>query len=133
MAIRIDMRPDVVLVPEGDYLVEVDEVSLENSRQGSQYLSLLLQIVEGQHEGRNLWAIGSLRPEMLHLLRQTFVALGIDDEEVTIEVEVERRSGRPHVVVTEPDFVGRRAIASVVHDEWEGELRPKVRRLRPAE
>ncbi len=138
MPITVDLRPEVVLVPEGDYLVEVEAVELRETRDRSgEYLSFELTIVEGDRQGDMLWMIASLKPSMVRMLRNTLVALGIEDEQITLQVESEElprgadRKISPRQFLVDPDLVGRRAIATVVHDEWEGELRTKVRRLMP--
>ena len=140
MKIQVNMRDEVILVPEGDYLVEVEEVTLRETRAGtSSYLNIRLVIVEGDHEGAVLWAIGSLRSDMLRLTRSMLRALGVKSDEVELEVEEEDRavgapsSFDPKVIVVQPDLMGKRAVATVVHSVWEGETRPKVRSLSAAE
>ena len=122
---NINLRDEEHLVPAGHYKVEVEAVSLRDSAAGSQYLSLRLRIDEGAHEGSKLWGIASLRPDMRRLLRSTLRALGVEEDSLAIEVE---QVGEESVVV-EPALAGRQAIAEVVHQEYLGEVRPKVRRL----
>ncbi|MFN8163898.1 MAG: hypothetical protein U0R26_08720 [Solirubrobacterales bacterium] len=125
---RIDLRDDVVVVPEGMYPVKVEEVVLREANSGSNYLKFRFTVVEGEHEDAVLWGIGSLREDMRWALRQTFRALGFDAEDLTIETEA--GDGGEEIVV-EPDFVGLEALAQVVHDEYLGEVRAKVKRLVP--
>jgi hypothetical protein len=75
-------------------------------------------------------AIGSLRQDMRRLLRPTFRALGVDVDDLTIQTE-EGNGGEQ--IVVDPDLVGREALAQVVHDEYMGEVRAKVKRLYPLE
>lgn len=96
-----------------------------------------LRIVECPHQGAVIWAIASLRTDMLRLTRTMLRALGVEDNQIEIEIEEEERPVGPSArevvsVVVDPDLVGRRAIATVVHNSWEGEMRPKVRSLRRA-
>jgi hypothetical protein len=125
MTVKIDLRDGDSLVPPGRYKIEVEEVTLRDSKQGSQYLNLRLRIVEGAHEGSKLWGIASLRPDMRRLLRSTLRALGVEEDSLELEVEEEG----DELVVVEPGLIGRRAVAEVVHKEFMDEQQAKVRRL----
>ena len=46
---------DFTALPTGDYAVVITDSEFKNSRQGSQYLALTFQVIEGQGKGRNLW------------------------------------------------------------------------------
>jgi len=46
---------DFTALPTGDYSVVITDSEFKNSRQGSQYLALTFQVIEGQGKGRNLW------------------------------------------------------------------------------
>ncbi len=130
--VNINLAAEDVLVPEGTYPVEVASAYAKESAAGGIYLSLDLVITEGKHEGNGLWAVASLREDMRRLLRSTFVALGVDvNGEVEIEWEKvnQKQWAKVGAPLISPELVGERAIAHVVHDEWEGELRAKVRRL----
>jgi hypothetical protein len=84
-----------------------------------------------QHGGKRLWLVSSLRPDLLTLRHSTLRAVGMDgDGEVAIEWESDDLD-RNGAAIVEPDLVGRTGIAVVVHDEWEGITRAKVRRLLP--
>ena len=125
MSISINLRDEAVLVPPGRYPVEVEEVTLRDSKKGSQYLNLRLRILEGAHEGSKLWAIASLRQDMRRMLRSTLGALGVEGDSIEIEVE----QFNDELVVVEPTLEGRHAVADVVHQEFMGETQSKVRRL----
>lgn len=136
--INIDMRDDVVLLPPDRYEVEVESVELKEARAGGHYLNFRLVVVDGKHEGAVLWSIASMRPDLVRLFRNQMRALGFDADEMEIEYDEESiRSGAKNQVtgvqrmVTKPDFFGRRAIAVVVHDEWDGDMRAKVKTLLP--
>lgn len=125
---RIDLRNDAVLVPEGLYLVEVEEVTLREAKNGSNYLNLRLLINEKDHAGAVLWMPASLRPDLLRMLRSTLRALGVMEEDLGIKTE-EGEAGE--ALVVSPDLVGKEALAQVVHDEYMDEVQAKVKRLHP--
>ena len=132
--ITINLDADEVLPTEGTYPVEVESAYAKSSRAGDIYLSFGLVITEGEYAGNHLWAVGSLRDDMRRLLRSTLTALGVDvDVEGGVEIEWEKRNQEQWVrfgaPLISPEVVGEKAYAVVVHDEWEGELRAKVRRL----
>lgn len=62
---------------------------------------------------------------MVQLLGRTLTALGIEDREVEIETS-ENEDG----LVLPPDFVGKRAMAVVVHREVGSQTYAKVRTLK---
>jgi hypothetical protein len=130
--ITINLAADEVLIPEGTYPVEVESAYAKESAGGNVYLSLGLGITEGKHEGNWLWGVAPLREDMRRMLRSTFAAFGVDvDGEVEIEWEevTQKQWANGGARLILPELVGERAIAHVVHDEWDGELRAKVRRL----
>ena len=131
--VNINLAQDAVLVPEGTYPVEVMSAIAKESAAGDVYLSLGLDIAEGEYAGFPLWAIGSLRDDMRRLLRSTLAALGVDVDSGEVAIEWEQVNQKQWAKVgaplVSPEVVGERALAVVVHDEWDGELRAKVRRL----
>ena len=131
-SITINLGADNVLPAEGTYQVVVESAYAKESNAGDIYLSLGLSITEGKYKGSWLWAVGSLRDDMRRLLRSTLAALGVDvDGEVEIEWEKvsQEKWGKYGAPLLKPEILGCAALAHVVHDEWEGELRAKVRRL----
>jgi len=111
-------------VPEGRYPVEVVEVERRVAAHGGEYLNWALRIEDGEHAGKRLWMVTSLREDLLDLLATVLraVNVSVDDGDLSIETDEDG-------VLVRPDIAGRRAVALVVHDEWQGETRTKVRRL----
>ena len=131
--VTINLAQTDVIVPEGTYAVEVMGAIAKESAAGGVYLSLGLNIAEGKYAGTGLWAIASLRDDMRRLLRSTLAALGVDVDSGEVKIEWEavnqKQWAKYGAELVSPELVGQRALAVVVHDEWEGELRAKVRRL----
>lgn len=123
-------------VPPGEYIVEAERMTLRDKNDGeSQYLHIALRIVGGQHDGEPLDTIASLRPDMVQMLGRTLCALGVEDREVEIDYEEElvRKTswGNEYErVVTEPDVVGKRALAVVAHREVGSQTYARVRTLK---
>ena len=130
---RVNFAEEDPLVPEGEYAVEVEAATLRAKSGGdSYYIQIQLAILEGPHTGTVLWTVASLRADLRRMLRSTFRALGIDDEDLVIETE-DPEPGHECPDVVNPNLVGRRAVATVIHDEYLGEVRAKVKRLSPME
>jgi hypothetical protein len=99
-------------VPEGEYAVVISEAELRESRSSEHpYVSLTLDIAEGEEEGRKLWMNCSLHPKALWNTRETFENLGVFEEELEIEVDEDDEK-----TILEPEFVGMPAIAVVEHE-----------------
>ncbi len=132
--VNINLTTDAVLVPEGTYAVEVVQLTAKESAAGDIYLPWDLMIRDRGYNGGRLQMISSLRPDMLRLLRRPFAILDVDvDTENGVDIEWDDVSAeafaRRGARVTSPPVEGAEAYAVVVHDEWEGEPRAKVRRL----
>jgi hypothetical protein len=95
----------------------------------NQYLRFDLVVVGGQHEGARVDTVASLRPDMLSMLGRTLVALGVEGKEIEIETKVDEMG---ETVVVEPDLVGTRAVASVIHREVGSQTYVRVRDLKAA-
>ena len=112
--------------------MEVASVDARVSNAGDVYLSWRLIVMEGAHAGHGVFMVSSLRADLLNLLRQAFSAVGVnvDDWQTTIEWEDDlTKKNKWSSPLVAPYVVGRQAVAVVVHEEWEGETRAKVRRL----
>jgi len=66
-------------LPEGDYLLEVDEVEQKTSENsGNDYLAITFKVAEGQYKGKKVWHNCSLQPQALFNLRGVLEALGFE-------------------------------------------------------
>jgi hypothetical protein len=120
------------LIPVGTPLVEVEQVEAKESQSSEfPYLNWKLRIVEDDEDweesfvGRYLWLMTSLSPKALFRLKQVFENIGVDDEDIDLEVDDDTN------LVTEPELVGIRAYAPVRHEPYNGEQRARVSTLLP--
>jgi hypothetical protein len=129
-SVKINMAKSEVL-PEGTYPVEVEAVVVKESQRQTLYLEFVLRVDDGQG-GRTIWMHRSLE-KALEMVVRDLKALGIEaDGELDFEWDQDARMGRypdSGYEVFSPVLVGRKALAVIYHAEWEGEIRPKVRRL----
>ena len=107
-------------IPDGQYACVVAAATLKDSKSSDHpYINLELDVAEGEHEGRKLWAILSLHPKALFRTLEGFKAFGIEDEKVDLEVDEDG-------TVLEPEFTGKAVLANVETREYEGKLRNGV-------
>lgn len=106
-------------VPEGEYCVEVEELTLEEGQNGD-YLKWVLPITGGEHEGSKLFYNTSLTPQSLWNLRGVMEALGIDppDEETDMDLE---------------EFVGASMMVMVEHEDYNGKPQARIVDYWPAD
>lgn len=104
------------LIPEGEYLVEVEDVEQKTSENsGNDYLSLTLVVADGKFKGSKMWHNCSLQPQALFNLRAVLEALGFDIPQGSMDLDPS-------------DMIGQTCGVSVVHEVYEGAKKP-----RPAE
>jgi hypothetical protein len=115
-------------VPEGTYDVTIEKVDLRDSKSSEHdYLNWEFKIVGDDYEGQRLWMITSLSPRALFRLKDVFEALGVLEDEMTLDwdddVEITNSSGP---MLLEPDVIGM-SCKVVVHNEvYEGKERNRV-------
>lgn len=103
-----------VTIPEGNYIVEVEDVEVKVSENsGSNYLSFTFVIAEGKMKGQKLYHICSLQPQALFNLKGVLVALGFDipDEEFELDTEA---------------LVGLQCGVEVSHEIYEGKKKSRI-------
>lgn len=104
------------LLPEAEYLVEVEDVEQKTSESsGNDYLALTLKVIEGKHEGSKLWHNCSLQPQALFNLRGVLEALGFDIPQGSMDLDP-------------ADMIGQTCGVSVAHETYEG-----TKKARPVE
>lgn len=109
----VEMR---TLIPEGEYSVKVDKVTLETSKEsGNEYLAWNFRIIDDnpKHDGQLLYFNTSLQPQSLWSLRSLLE---------TLEFEVPKGP-------TDLDFdelVELEMIAVVEHETYEGKKRSRL-------
>lgn len=109
---------DFDLMPEGRYPIRVINSRVADSKSsGNPTWYLDLEITGSKYAGRKLWLTISMGTAAAPIRKGTMTALGFDtSQDVRYDLV--------------DDVIGRVAIADVYHDEYEGNKREKVRRLR---
>jgi len=110
-----------VVVPEDDYLVEVEDVEQKTSdNSGNDYLALTLKIVDGDHKGKKLYHNCSLQPQALFNLRGVLEALGFEVPNGPMEFDP-------------ADMIGQQCGVTVAHETYEGKKKARPIDFFPAE
>jgi len=108
VTINLDGVEGTSRVPEGDYPVEVSDVTVETSRNNTQYLRFHLRITEGDHAGKTLRHQCSLQPHALFVLRNTLEALNYEIPGGAFNLDLEALKGlEMGVSVVLEDYKGK--------------------------
>lgn len=103
-----------VTVPEGDYTVEVAEITQETSdNSGKQYLAWKFKITEGANEGSSLFYNTSLQPQALFNLKNVLIALGVSVPNSTLKLNLD-------------EMLELTCGATVEHETWEGKKKSRI-------
>jgi len=109
---------DFELIPEAKYPVRVVSADVRPSKSsGMDTWCLDLEIEGPKYAGRKLWLYISMKPEAVGVRKGAMTALGLDTSQMVNYDLID-------------DVIDRKALAEVYHDEYQGEKRAKVRRLR---
>ena len=101
-----------VTVPEGDYRVEVEEISREEGK-NSDYLKWTLKIVGGKFDGKKVYNNTSLAPQALWNLANFLTAIGEEVPDGEMELDLK-------------ELVGKECMVVVQHEDYEGKPQAKV-------
>jgi hypothetical protein len=120
-------------LPEGRYECIVETVEVRESKSSdNDYLNWEMKVTEGEHADRRLWMITSLSEKALFRVKDTFLALGVieEDDEVDVEwdddVDITPQEGP---VLTNPEVIGLACVAVVTNEVYEGRERNRVNEL----
>lgn len=103
-----------VLVPEGDYIVEVASVEVaESESSGKEYLKWKFEITEGSCKGQNLFHNTSLQPQALFNLKGVLISMGMPVPNNTLSLDLD-------------DIEGRTLGVTVEHEVYEGKKKARV-------
>lgn len=116
-SVKVDMagvESGGVLIPEGDYIVSVDEITQEEGQSsGKPYLKFVLVVSEGDKKGSKLYHKTSLQPQALFNLKNTLIALGQPVPNKAMNIDLNSLEGESMMV-------------SVGHEVYEGKKRSQV-------
>ena len=122
--VNFDDAPDFSPLPPGRYLVAVSHYETRVSKGGEDYLNWTLTVLEGpgdttDNEGRKLFTPTMLKGPGSFRLRELLRATKQFEEE---ELQEMKKFDPDHVL-------GEKIVAIVHHEEFNGELTSKVKRL----
>lgn len=101
-------------IPDGEYIAEVDEVTLETSSEsGAQYLKWVFKVPEGKYKGVKIWDNTSLQPQALWRLRQLLEAMEVEVPDGAFDLELE-------------EYVGNSIGLVIQNEKYQGKDKPRV-------
>ncbi len=101
-------------VPDGEYLVEVAEVSHEVSdKSGKDYLRWIFAVVEGKNKGKKVSYITSLQPQALFNLRNLLEAMGVEVPNKAMNLDLD-------------SLIGNMLGVEVENEKYQGKKRSQV-------
>lgn len=108
-------------LPDGDYLMEVEEASIETGKDsGEDYVKFVFAVADGEYKGRKIFHNCSLQPQALFNLRGVLEAL---------EVEIPK-DGKLNIDCEE--LIELKCGAAIANEKYEGKDRPRAVEFFPA-
>ena len=97
------------VIPEGEYIVTVDEVSVEESQQGNQYLKWVFKVIDGPQKNSKIYHNTSLLPQSLFSLKNLLIALGVPVPDKAFQLNLDECEGcNCGVTVTHETYDGKK-------------------------
>lgn len=97
------------VIPEGEYIVTVDEVSVEESQQGNQYLKWVFKVIDGPQKNSKIYHNTSLLPQSLFNLKNLLIALGVPVPDKAFQLNLDECEGcNCGVTVTQETYDGKK-------------------------
>lgn len=97
------------VIPEGEYIVAVDEVSVEDSQQGNQYLKWVFKVIDGPQKNSKIYHNTSLLPQSLFNLKNLLIALGVPVPDKAFQLNLDECEGcNCGVTVTHETYDGKK-------------------------
>lgn len=97
------------VIPEGEYIVTVDEVSVEESQQGNQYLKWVFKVIDGPQKNSKIYYNTSLLPQSLFNLKNLLIALGVPVPDKAFQLNLDECEGcNCGVTVTHETYDGKK-------------------------
>jgi hypothetical protein len=108
------------LLPEGSYVVRCDDIEMRESKAGKFFnLHWKLVILEGDYKNRQVWQVTTLKPAVPHI--------GFMRACAAFNPDLEMKGTK----FDKTNFVGRKALAEIRHEEYQGIDRARVADLQP--
>ncbi len=99
--------------PEGDYIVEVLEATLDQPKGKQERIEFVLEIAEGKYKGCKLWLYCTLDEKSLWKLHAFLTALGVEVPEDEMDIDLS-------------DLIGEKCVGVVTHETYNGKKRAKM-------
>lgn len=100
-------------IPEGQYIVSVNDASIETSQNDSQYIKFEFEVIEGSHKGAKLYHNCSLKPQALFNLKGVLEALGFTVPTKAFDLDLS-------------ELLGLECEVEVGHEVYEGKKRARI-------
>jgi hypothetical protein len=109
-------------LPEGEYEATVFEVEQKvGQSSGKPYLNWQFKLQDPNYDNRRAFFMTSLSPNALWKLKDTLKALGVDEEDLAGNFELDPQ-----------ELVGTECTIKIGHEEYNGEVRDRVLDVLPA-
>src|SRR5271170_3613659 len=76
-------------IPDGNYTVEVTEVTEEESSEGNPYLKWIYKVATGSHKGARIYDNTSLQPQALWRLKTLLECFGEEVPDSSMDLDLE--------------------------------------------
>lgn len=100
-------------IPEGQYVVSVNDASMENSSKGNDYIRFEFEVIEGAHKGAKLYHNCSLQPQALFNLKGVLEALGFTIPTKAFDLDLS-------------ELIGLECEVEVGHETYDGKKRARI-------
>ena len=115
-AVKVDLsgvESSQKAIPEGEYVVSVNDASIESSSKGNDYIKFEFEVIEGSHKGAKLYHNCSLLPQSLFNLKNVLEALGFDIPTKAFDLDLS-------------DLLGLECEVEVGHETYEGKKKARI-------
>lgn len=100
-------------IPEGNYVVSVNDASIETSSKNNAYIRFEFEVIEGSHKGAKLYHNCSLQPQALFNLKGVLEALGFTIPTKAFDLDLS-------------ELLGLECEVEVGHETYEGKKRARI-------
>jgi hypothetical protein len=109
-----------ITVPEGEYIVKVKTVKLDESDAGNDYLAWELKVRDGKHVNKTLYHNTSLSTQSLWATKRWLETLGVEVPDGELEMDL-------------AEYVDMEIGVIIEHDTWKGRVKARIVDCFPAE